>query len=309
MPAASAARRPSTRCAPAAGTPSPRTPSSSHPEVLAGLPEALRARQPVFDRTGGVHAAALATPDGELLVVREDVGRHNAVDKVVGAAARGRELPFAGTVLVVSARASFEIVQKASVAGIPVVVAVGAASSLAVELATRAGITLVAFARPPAPVRLQPPRPAARRRREPPVPVSSLGRNWASGADGVKDGRERASPVRDRHRRKDDRVASREDVGPILNGIPTHLPDIDPAETAGVARQPRRGHRRPRPDASPLPHAAHAGARARRAGRACPSLTTTDYVNTISPGAGAVVPRRRGGRAALPRATCAGTPR
>jgi FdhD protein len=118
-------------------------------EVLAGLPEALRARQPVFDRTGGVHAAALATPEGELVVVREDVGRHNAVDKVVGAAARGRELPFAATVLVVSARASFEIVQKASVAGIPVVVAVGAASSLAVELATQAGITLVAFARPP----------------------------------------------------------------------------------------------------------------------------------------------------------------
>ena len=119
------------------------------PAVLAGLPDALRARQPVFDRTGGVHAAALATPQGELLVVREDVGRHNAVDKVVGAMARERELPFSATVLVVSARASFEIVQKASVAGIPVVVAVGAASSLAVDLATQAGITLVAFARPP----------------------------------------------------------------------------------------------------------------------------------------------------------------
>ncbi len=119
------------------------------PQVLAALPGALRSRQPVFDRTGGVHAAGLATPDGDLLVVREDVGRHNAVDKVVGAAARERELPLAATVLVVSARASFEIVQKASVVGIPVVVAVGAASSLAVELATRAGITLVAFARPP----------------------------------------------------------------------------------------------------------------------------------------------------------------
>jgi FdhD protein len=119
------------------------------PEVLAGLPGALRARQPVFDRTGGVHAAGLATAEGELLVVREDVGRHNAVDKVVGALARERELPFAGTVLVVSARASFEIVQKASVTGIPVVVAVGAPSSLAVDLAAEAGITLVAFARPP----------------------------------------------------------------------------------------------------------------------------------------------------------------
>ena len=119
------------------------------PGVCVGLPDALRARQPVFDRTGGVHAAGVASPDGELFAVREDVGRHNAVDKVVGAMARERELPLAGTVLVVSARASFEIVQKASVAGIPVVVAVGAPSSLAVELATQAGITLVAFARPP----------------------------------------------------------------------------------------------------------------------------------------------------------------
>jgi FdhD protein len=119
------------------------------PDVLAGLPDALRERQAVFDRTGGVHAAGLATAAGGLQWVREDVGRHNAVDKVVGAAARERELPLAGTVLVVSARASFEIVQKASVVGIPVVVAVGAASSLAVELANSAGITLVAFARAP----------------------------------------------------------------------------------------------------------------------------------------------------------------
>ena len=92
------------------------------PDVVAGLPEALRARQPVFERTGGLHAAGLATASGELLLVREDVGRHNAVDKVVGAAARERALPLSGTVLVVSARASFEIVQKASVAGIPAVV-------------------------------------------------------------------------------------------------------------------------------------------------------------------------------------------
>ena len=116
-------------------------------EVLAALPDSLRARQPVFDRTGGVHAAGVATPDGTLLAVREDVGRHNAVDKVVGALARERELPLAGTVLVVSARASFEIVQKAAVAGIPAVVAVGAPTSLAVELAADAGITLAAFTR------------------------------------------------------------------------------------------------------------------------------------------------------------------
>ncbi|QIM21105.1 formate dehydrogenase accessory sulfurtransferase FdhD [Phycicoccus sp. HDW14] len=115
--------------------------------VLAGLPDALREHQPVFERTGGVHAAALATPDGALLAVREDVGRHNAVDKVVGALARERELPLAGTVLVVSARASFEIVQKAAVVGIPAVVAVGAPTSLAVELAGDAGITLLAFTR------------------------------------------------------------------------------------------------------------------------------------------------------------------
>ena len=118
-------------------------------DVLVGLPDALRAAQPVFERTGGTHAAALATPDGELLVVREDVGRHNAVDKVVGATARERELPLTGHVLVVSARASFEIVQKAAVVGIPVVVAVGAPTSLAVDLATETGITLVAFARAP----------------------------------------------------------------------------------------------------------------------------------------------------------------
>ncbi|WP_392545337.1 formate dehydrogenase accessory sulfurtransferase FdhD [Oryzobacter telluris] len=119
------------------------------PAVVAGLPDALRARQPVFERTGGVHAAALATAAGELLVVREDVGRHNAVDKVVGAASREHELPFSATVLVVSARASFEIVQKAAMAGIPAVVAVGAPTSLAVDLATQAGITLVAFTRTP----------------------------------------------------------------------------------------------------------------------------------------------------------------
>jgi FdhD protein len=119
------------------------------PAVVAGLPGVLRARQPVFERTGGVHAAGLAGADGQMTLVREDVGRHNAVDKVVGAAAREGELPLTGRVLVVSARASFEIVQKAGVAGIPMVVAVGAPSSLAVELAVDSGVTLVAFARPP----------------------------------------------------------------------------------------------------------------------------------------------------------------
>jgi FdhD protein len=117
--------------------------------VLATLPDGLEARQSVFARTGGVHAAGLATADGTLLSVREDVGRHNAVDKLVGAAARERELPLAGTVLVVSARASFEITQKASVAGIPAVVAVGAPTSLAVALAREVGMTLVAFTRGP----------------------------------------------------------------------------------------------------------------------------------------------------------------
>ncbi len=117
------------------------------PDVVAEMPEALGHHQPVFDRTGGVHAAGLFTADGTVLAVREDVGRHNAVDKALGAVARDRGLPFAGTVLTVSSRASFEIIQKAAVTGIPVVVAIGAPTSLAVELATDAGITLAAFTR------------------------------------------------------------------------------------------------------------------------------------------------------------------
>ncbi len=117
------------------------------PAVVAALPDTLRTRQANFERTGGLHAAGLFTPDGSPLVVREDVGRHNAVDKAVGAVARTRSLPFDDLVLVVSARASFEIVQKATMVGVPVVVAVGAPSSLAVELAGDAGLTLVAFAR------------------------------------------------------------------------------------------------------------------------------------------------------------------
>ncbi len=119
------------------------------PALLATFPARLRERQRVFERTGGLHAAGLFTPTGDLLVVREDVGRHNAVDKVVGWAAREGRLPLTGHVLVVSSRASFELTQKAFVAGIPVLAAVSAASSLAIQLARDTGMTLVGFVRPP----------------------------------------------------------------------------------------------------------------------------------------------------------------
>ena len=118
-----------------------------HPEVITALPQRLYAVQGLFSRTGGLHAAALFDPVGELLVSREDIGRHNALDKLIGWALLEGRLPLASGVLLVSGRASYEIVQKALVAGIPIVCAVSAPSSLAVHLAREFGMTLVGFVR------------------------------------------------------------------------------------------------------------------------------------------------------------------
>jgi FdhD protein len=115
--------------------------------TLLALPSRLRKAQRIFATTGGLHGAALFNTDGDVLVVREDIGRHNAVDKVIGWAVENDRIPLSGTVLLVSGRASFELTQKAAMAGIPVLAAVSAPSSLAVDLAAQSGMTFVAFLR------------------------------------------------------------------------------------------------------------------------------------------------------------------
>jgi FdhD protein len=125
----------------------PRADLRVDPALLARLPAELREAQAIFDRTGGLHAAALFDLDGALLDVREDVGRHNTVDKIIGNALRQGMLPLSAHVLLVSGRGAFEIVQKALVAGVPIVASVSAPSSLAVDLAREHGLTLIGFLR------------------------------------------------------------------------------------------------------------------------------------------------------------------
>jgi FdhD protein len=115
--------------------------------VVLALPDLLRAAQRAFDETGGLHAAGLFTPTGELIAIREDVGRHNALDKLVGSQVLAKAMPLGQRILMVSGRVSFEIIQKAAVAGIPIVCAVSAPSDLAIEAADRLGVTLVGFLR------------------------------------------------------------------------------------------------------------------------------------------------------------------
>ena len=129
------------RCEPLA--PGPVVPRA----VILALPDLLRAAQRAFDETGGLHAAGLFTPSGELIAIREDVGRHNALDKLIGSQVLAGALPLRDRILMVSGRVSFEIVQKAAVAGIPIVAAVSAPSDLAIETAERLGVTLVGFLR------------------------------------------------------------------------------------------------------------------------------------------------------------------
>lgn len=131
-----------------AGAPALTEVRTSFPrKLIVAMPDRLRARQQVFSKTGGLHAAAVFSPDGEIALVREDIGRHNAVDKVIGALLVQKQLPAHVSGLLVSGRASFELMQKALVAGIPLLAAVGAPSSLAVQLAREFGMTLVGFLR------------------------------------------------------------------------------------------------------------------------------------------------------------------